>query len=110
MAYREFTDRWGNEWRAWDVMPRTVERRSRPPQSGGAPEIKEERRRQGENSGEVRLRMRPGWEHGWLSFESAAEKRRLAPLPQGWEDSTEEQLRELLAKATPFPKRGSFIE
>jgi hypothetical protein len=110
MAYREFTDQWGTEWRAWDVMPRTVERRARRSPTAGTPTVEVERRQQAENSGEVRLRMRPGWEHGWLSFESSAEKRRLAPLPQKWEEGTDDQLREWLAKATPFPKRGSFIE
>ena len=54
--------------------------------------------------------MRPGWENGWLSFESNAEKRRLAPLPKDWEEAPVEQMRAWLAAATVFPKRGSFIE
>ena len=45
-----------------------------------------------------------------LSFESAAEKRRLVPLPKGWEGASDEQLVKWLAEAKPFPKRGSFIE
>ena len=110
MGYREFTDEWGVEWKAWDVTPRIVERRARRSPAAGTPKANPERRRQNENSGEVRLRMRPGWEHGWLSFESVAEKRRLAPLPEKWDEESDEQLRQWLAQATPFPKRGSFIE
>ena len=71
--------------------------------------VSEERRKR-ENSGEVRLKMRPGWEGGWLSFESAKEKRRLVPLPQEWDQAPDEQLRAWLADAKSFPKRGSFIE
>ena len=110
MAYREFTDQWGNEWRAWDVRPQKVERRRPRSPSGEVPVVKEERRRKKEDSGELRLRMRPGWEDGWLSFESATEKRRLVPLPNDWESASDDQLRQWLAEAASFPKRGSFIE
>ena len=109
MAYREFTDQWGTDWRAWDVQPTSVERRGVRAPGEGTPVIKEERRNR-ENSGELRLRMRPGWEGGWLSFESAAEKRRLVPIPKGWDEAPDAQLQAWLAEAKSFPKRGSFIE
>ena len=109
MAYREFTDQYGIEWRAWDVQPTSVERRNSKPNAGGQPPVKDERRRR-ENSGEVRLRMRPGWEGGWLSFESASEKRRLIPLPRDWDKASDDQLKAWLGDAKQFPKRGSFIE
>jgi hypothetical protein len=111
MGYREFKDEYGVEWRAWDVRPTNVEHRAPPTPAGGVPVFKkEEDRRHHNDSQEVRLRMRPGWEDGWLSFESDAEKRRLAPLPKDWEDAPVEKMREWLASATVFPKRGSFIE
>lgn len=109
MAYREFKDQWGTEWRAWDVQPTSVERRNSKPNATAKPPVKDERRRR-ENSGEVRLRMRPGWEGGWLSFESAAEKRRLVPLPKDWDKASDDQLATWLGDAKQFPKRGSFIE
>lgn len=109
MAYREFKDQWGNEWKAWDVQPTSVERRSSKPDASKST-AKPERRRVGENSGEVRLKMRPGWEGGWLSFESATEKRRLVPLPKDWDKASDDQLNAWLDDAKPFPKRGSFIE
>ena len=39
------------------------------------------------NSFGVRVKYLPaGFENGWLVFESDHEKRRLAPIPAGWED------------------------
>jgi hypothetical protein len=108
MALREFRDEHGVEWRAWDVRPRPIDGPARP--TAGVDATSTTRAPTRNDSGEARLRMRPGWEGGWLSFESAAEKRRLVPLPARWDDATDDQLRQWLASATPFPKRGSFIE
>lgn len=110
MGLREFKDEHGVEWRAWDVRPASVEKRVSPTPPSGIPVPTEAERRKRHDSNEVRLRMRPGWEGGWLSFESATEKRRLVPLPPTWEEAPLEKLREWLAAATPFAKRGSFIE
>lgn len=38
-------------------------------------------------------------QRGWLTFESAAERRRLAPIPLDWENATIAELREFCAKA-----------
>jgi hypothetical protein len=51
-----------------------------------------------------------GYRGGWLCFESATEKRRLTPLPSGWEDFPTEQLNGLLGNALLVrrqPKNGS---
>ena len=69
MAYREFTDEGGRKWRVWDTYPQK-------------PDF-----------------VSPGFEDGWLSFEAEGEKRRLAPVPAGWEDATEVHLRVLLRAA-----------
>lgn len=37
---------------------------------------------------------------GWLVFESESEKRRLAPVPTGWNERSDEALRALCASAT----------
>ncbi|HEX8672097.1 MAG TPA: hypothetical protein VF710_09420 [Longimicrobium sp.] len=71
MAYREFTDDGGNFWRAWDTYP------------GSAANV------------------RPGFEGGWLGFECEAERRRLAPVPAGWEEASDDDLRSMLARAQP---------
>ena len=71
MALREFTDRHGREWRVWETYPRAVQ------------------------VGHLPLRN-PG---GWLTFESGAEKRRLAPIPEGWDGHDTPGLLLLLTKA-----------
>jgi hypothetical protein len=41
------------------------------------------------------------YRQGWLAFESGERKLRLAPVPSGWDELTDAQLRELLAQARP---------
>ena len=41
---------------------------------------------------------------GWLTFESADEKRRFAPLPLYWVNASDEELTDMLAQARPVPK------
>ena len=41
----------------------------------------------------------PQWASGWLTFETAGEKRRLAPCPTDWSGVSEHELMELWAKA-----------
>lgn len=68
MAYREFTDREGRRWRAWDTYPMKA--------SLTDPEFRD----------------------GWLCFEcEGAGKRRLAPVPERWDQEPEERL-ELLVR------------
>ena len=99
MALREFTDSRGITWRAWDVPParvytpeRSGAERRRQETPGHAPERRAgpERRRPSLN---------PGMERGWLCFECQDEKRRLAPPPSAWEDSTDQDLESLCARA-----------
>jgi hypothetical protein len=40
-----------------------------------------------------------GYRNGWLCFESPTEKRRLLPLPEGWQELPTEQLSALLVSA-----------
>lgn len=69
MPYREFEDDEGRQWRAWETRPRA-----------------------GAN-------VRPGLVDGWLSFEGEGGKRRLTPVPRGWGEAGDEELRALLASA-----------
>ena len=70
MGYREFVDGDGVEWRVWETRPRT-----------------------GAN-------VRPALAAGWVSFESEAARRRLTPVPEGWDEGSEEDLRDWLGQAT----------
>lgn len=42
---------------------------------------------------------------GWLTFQSAGEKRRLAPVPLYWVSADDDELRRLLGNAKPVPER-----
>jgi hypothetical protein len=75
MASREFEDAAGIAWRVWNTVP---------------------------ISGAV---INPGFEKGWLTFESErGALRRLAPVPPGWEDLPIERLDLLLRSAAEVPR------
>lgn len=69
MAYREVTDPSGTSWRVWDTIPQRS------------------------------ATVRPHYANGWIGFESASGRRRLAPIPPKWELSTDDEILTLLAKA-----------
>ena len=89
MAHRTFRDAAGAAWQAWDTYPSA--RRGKMGVSGALT-------------------------GGWLCFErldapgpGAAEKRRLAPVPAGWEALPEAALHALIAGCAPVapsPRRG----
>ncbi len=78
MAARSFTDSAGLTWDVFEVH--------RASQKAGA--------------------VSPGLEHGWLAFASGENKRRLAPIPAGWETSTDAALEALCesARRAPVPR------
>jgi hypothetical protein len=75
MASRNFSEPNGTQWHVWNTVP---------------------------VSGAV---INPGFEKGWLTFESdAGSLRRLAPVPAGWEALSEERLVVLLHSAKVVPR------
>jgi len=75
MPNREFTDASGMNWRVWNTVP---------------------------ISGAV---INPGFEKGWLTFESEeGALRRLAPIPGGWDELPAEELPDLLRQAKEVPR------
>jgi len=57
--------------------------------------------------GERRDHLLPAeYRQGWLVFESVTEKRRLAPVPAGWRELSDEALAALCATATVQTRRG----
>jgi hypothetical protein len=48
--------------------------------------------------------VQAGYTQGWLCLQCADARRRLAPIPEGWEKGTEADLLDLLARATPAGK------
>jgi hypothetical protein len=78
MAHREFTDARQVTWQVWDVHP---------------------------NADAHGVRVQSIYANGWLAFESPLERRRLAPIPDGWQELGEAMLQRLCDDATPVPHR-----
>lgn len=85
---RGFTDSTGVEWRVWEVFPT----KTGPTFVG---------------SSHASLKETP-FANGWLCFESPAEKRRLAPIPDGWEFRDITALEELCRVAAPVTGKRRF--
>ena len=108
MALRNFRDSRGAEWRVWDVVPHNAwpgERRSRDRRAGLAANYTGPERR---SSRDRRVRtpglLTPGLERGWLCFEAEADKRRLTPVPAGWDEAPDAELEGLLQRARPVTR------
>lgn len=78
MPFREFSDADGARWVVWSTVP-----------SNGVP-------------------LSRGMENGWLTFESAHERRRLAPIPDGWVELPDERMELLLKLAGDAPRAGQM--
>ena len=73
MATRAFTDRQGGGWKVWETIPQDARG------------------------------CLPAFAKGWLTFEHATsgERRRLAPIPAGWTDASDERLLLMCRAAEP---------
>ncbi len=115
MALRTFRDPAGAEWQVWDVAPygqksperRKTDRRGSSPQAYTGPERRRlpDRRATPDRRARPRMVPTPGLEEGWLCFEAGSDKRRLAPVPAGWDGFPEEKLNLLYRMAKPTLKR-----
>lgn len=72
----------GVRWSIWDVLP--IDRQG-PPIPG-----------------------RELYEGGWLSFDGGEARRRITPVPEGWEQWGETELREAIRRATPIQIRRAL--
>jgi hypothetical protein len=96
MAHREFTDSKRVTWSVWQVYPTLGDRRG--PIGDRRVFIREDaERRTAFNP----ARVSAEYACGWLTFQSEREKRRLAPVPEGWESLDERALESLCEAATP---------
>src|SRR5688572_24121912 len=102
MALREFKDQRGRFWQVWDVRPkgagttdrRTHERRSPDPFLAHTGE----ERRTGYERRKKDLSGKAGPSE-WLTCECKEEKRRLTPIPHGWDEMSDAELESLCSKA-----------
>lgn len=74
------------DWTVWDVFP-TFDARMR--MSGASSDLLVQ---------------------GWLVFECEVEKRRLGPVPEGWDALPDDDLALLLKSAVPVPRRARRAE
>jgi hypothetical protein len=129
VAHRTFRDAQGVEWQVWDVRPQWTwaERRRtdrRAAESGAAHpsngqsaggerpsgEGAERRLSDRRGDGARQLVVRTGYEDGWLSFECAGQRRRLTPIPSGWELLPELTLAELCRRSLDVGVRPRLVE
>lgn len=108
MAIRSFRAADGVTWQVWNVLPGLhdgaerrlgYDRRSPEPvfrYTGPERRGSEDRRRRP-------LFLSAHLASGWLTFECPTEKRRLAPIPQHWEQMEEDELERLCQSARPVP-------
>lgn len=107
MGLRSFVAPDGNEWRVWNVVPtlafhqetREWERRGQDVLAYDGPE------RRAEERPTAMPFVNPQLAAGWLCFESDSAKRRLAPMPPGWEEASDEQLAEFWRSAELVAQR-----
>jgi hypothetical protein len=75
MAILEFIDSNGVNWRVWNTVPSS------------------------------RATLSGEFESGWLTFESPAGRKRLAPVPPNWETATPDRLELMCRAATDVVRR-----
>lgn len=106
--HRTFLDDLARLWNAWDVIPAWGERRTEERRLQNEPtgtrvidrRMRERRRLRG-----LRIALPPRLAHGWIAFECGDERRRVAPIPAGWELLPEAGLRDLWRCAEQLPPR-----
>lgn len=106
MSYRTFLDPQGKRWEVWLVTPAAAERRrvDRRVGSVSGEEIQgfADRRRTPErrkNAFRRTITVATEYSEGWLCFESDGDKRRLAPVPEGWDEAGPDRLSTWLQSA-----------
>lgn len=111
MAQRIFRDDQGTEWTVIGVVPKASDRRAGEDRRRTvAPDVVVERRRAPDRRLRSRARalLTGGLEGGWLCFLAGDVRRRIAPIPSGWEGLSDRELAQLLARAVvvpPVPRR-----
>lgn len=107
MTHRSFTDREGNRWEVWDVYPIRTERRMATRRRVAEGGTLVERRHVADRRQQKQARATLGQDFngGWLCFERDDQRRRLAPVPRGWEEWDETRLDLCCRAAVPVVRR-----
>ena len=115
MSWRTFRASDGAEWHVWSVIPgalQETERRRGYDRRSPDPVIlyPGPERRTGTDRRHLGALVSPEMCAGWLTFESERGRRRLAPIPPGWERLSDGALERLCQRAQPRPGRGAEPE
>lgn len=109
VTHRTFKDRQGRIWDVWQVHPSAAERRFSQRRVFDEDRTDNSERRSGSDR---RLRERDArapvaaeFAYGWLCFETVGEKRRLAPVPEGWDRADDEMIEQWCCVAKPAVRR-----
>jgi len=117
MPLREFVDGERRTWQVWDTVPKTAsesalfERSAQILAQSEARDIEDARQDRAAAAAALR-RFTHGREHGWLTFMHGNDKRRLSPIPDGWERVDDAHLAALLQRAervSKTPREGSGV-
>ena len=109
MTHRTFRDRQGRIWDVWQVHPSAAERRFTQrrviddDRTDGLERRSGDERRLGER--DTRAPVAAEFAAGWLCFETAGEKRRLAPVPEGWDRADDDTIEQWCCVAKPATRR-----
>jgi hypothetical protein len=119
VTHRTFKDRQGKLWDVWQVHPSQAERRFSQRRQNQEELTDTAQRRSGLERRESeashsqksdpahRSLVAPEFAYGWLCFETFGEKRRLAPVPEGWERADDETIEQWCGVAKPVARRPS---
>ncbi|MFL5558925.1 MAG: hypothetical protein ACJ794_09885 [Gemmatimonadaceae bacterium] len=113
VTHRTFKDRQGRIWDVWQVHPSAAERRfvQRRVHDGDRIDSAERRsgmdRRQSQEPLARPASVAKEFTYGWLCFETVGEKRRLAPIPEGWDRADDETIEQWCCVAKPAVRRKS---
>ena len=98
-------------WQVWDIHPTEVARRLRTLSTANGTDITPDTSESaGALSATTRMAVSGELVGGWLCFESDREKRRLWPIPSGWEFLSDSELTNLCASASHAPERKPRVK
>ena len=90
MPHRKIVDKDQCVWDVWEVVPSTVA--SKVEERSVHPRISSRR-------GPRKILLPKALQNGWLAFQCEDERRRISPIPAGWETMTDDELIRLLERA-----------
>jgi len=109
VTHRTFKDQQGRIWDVWQVHPSAAERRFSQRRVFDEDRTASSERRTGEDRRgghrDSRAPVAAEFAYGWLCFETVGEKRRLAPVPEGWDRADDGTIEQWCCVAKPAVRR-----